>query len=74
MPKFTAQFTRSDTLDFLPNEEIEIKERKFIYLREVMEIVEKRRRALSKKIGCRVLFVVLANDEGQIINYNMHNF
>jgi len=71
MYKFVAVFTRSDTLAFLPSETI--------YLREViggrlMEAVERRRSKISKKIGREALFAAVANEFGQILGYNAHNF
>lgn len=73
MPRFIAVFTKSDTLDFLPNEIIEVHSQE-ITIGELMKSVELRRCELSKKVGFEALFAMLANESGQILNYNVHNF
>ena len=71
MPEFIVGFTRSDTLNWLPSETIEL-EQEEITMGELMEAVELRRSELSKKIGVEALFVIVAQN-GNIINYNAHN-
>ena len=74
MPKFNAVFTRSDTLDPLPNDEIIETPSEEITIGELMKSVELRRRELSKKFGFEVLFAVLTTEDGgQILSYNAHN-
>ena len=73
MPRFAAVFTRSDTLDPLPNEIIEAPSEE-ITIDELMKSVELRRCELSKKVGFEVLFAVLTTEDGgQILSYNAHN-
>lgn len=73
MPRFTAVFTRPDTLDPFPNEIIELNSQE-ITIGKLMENVELRRRDLSKRVGFEVLFAVLTTEDGgQILSYNAHN-
>ncbi len=73
MAKFVAIFTKSDTLEFLPNEVIEINS-DVITAGELMRNIESQRRELSKKVNHDVLFAVVATEDGQVVNYNAHNF
>ncbi len=70
-------FSRSDTKEIISSydETVEIKEG--ANLAEAMEIVEKRRRALSKRLikehACHALFVALVNEKGEAIHWALDN-
>lgn len=76
MKTYGVIFTRSDTLQFLPGEEIEVEEGAEMTV--VIRAVEKRRLALSEKLskemGCRALFALLINENGSVVGYNANNF